>query len=253
MTDPRRLLDNGSDASPALRALLASAKRDDDPRAAQVEALSARLAAAMAPVAPAAPIAPAPHVIASAAARASHAAVCVKAGAAIVALGVLCAGALYVRVIRDDARTRAETSHAIEVDARQSPTAVAPQAPDHPSIENAVPRPSPAPSLDVASAPAPPATSPKQKRGSGDSDAEAKLVLTAGAALVRDDAETALALTREHGARFPNGAHAEERDRIAIEALVRLRGLEDARLAGDRFFVRYPQSIYRARIEGLLR
>ena len=43
MTDPRRLLDDGSGASPALRALLASARRDDDPSAAQVEALSTRL------------------------------------------------------------------------------------------------------------------------------------------------------------------------------------------------------------------
>jgi len=60
-------------------------------------------------------------------------------------------------------------------------------------------------------------------------------------------------LTREHRARFPDGAHAEERDRIAIEALVRLGGIDDARVAGDRFFSRYPQSIYRSRIEDLLR
>jgi len=252
MTDPRRLLDDGSEASPTLRALLASARRDDDPRASQVEALSARLEAVVAPVAP---ITPAPHVIASAAARASHAVVCVKAGAALVALGVLCAGAWYVRVTREDARTRAATHHAIATDARQPPPAVAPRAqddaspndasPDDASTEEAAPQPVPAPSA--------PAASPKQKRGSGGSEAEAKLVLTAGAALVRNDAETALALTREHRARFPDGAHAEERDRIAIEALVRLGGIDDARVAGDLFFSRYPQSIYRSRIEDLLR
>jgi hypothetical protein len=302
MTEPRRLLDPGSEASPALRALLASAKRGDDPRAPQIEALSARLAVSVAPNAPIAliaPMAPTPQLIATAAARANYAAICVKAGAAIVALGVLCAGVLYVRAIRDDARTQVETRRAIERDARQilSPTAPRapgpaspaspdpaspaspgpaspgpaspgpaspdpaspdpaspdPASPDPASIEKAALKPSPTPSLDSASAPPRPATGPKQIRVSGDSEAETKLVLTAGAALVRDDAETALALTREHFVVFPNGAHAEERDRIAIEALVRLGGLDDARTAAEQFFLRYPQSIYRSRIDGLLR
>jgi outer membrane protein assembly factor BamD (BamD/ComL family) len=109
------------------------------------------------------------------------------------------------------------------------------------------------PSLDTASAPARPPASPRKPTASGDSEAETKLVVAAGAALVRDNAEAALALTREHLARFPNGAHAEERDRIAIEALARLEGVERARAAADRFFLRYPQSIYRSRIESLLR
>jgi hypothetical protein len=257
MTDPRRLLD-GSEASPALRALLASAKRDDDPGAPQIEALSARIAAAVAPIVP---IAPAPPVIATAAASAGHAAIAVKAGAVIVALGVIGGGGWYVRQIRDDARTHVETRPAIKLDARQVPAPVAPRAPDHASdhgsdhasVENVVPRPSPTPSPDSASAPPRPTASPRQPRGSGDSEAETKLVVAAGAALVRDDAEAALALTREHLAQFPNGAHAEERDRIAIEALARLGGLDDARAAADRFFLRYPRSIYRSRIESLLR
>jgi hypothetical protein len=253
MTDPRRLLDDGSGASPALRALLASAKREDDPRAPQIEALSAKLAASVASLSPIAPTALAPHVVATAVASASRLAVCVKAGAVILALGVLCGGAWYVRTVRDAEHTQAETRRVIELEARQTPSTVAPRAPDNASIENAVPPPSPTPSPDSASAPPRPAPSPRQRPGSGDSEAETKLVVAAGAALVRDNAEAALALTREHLARFPNGAHAEERDRIAIEALARLEGVERARAAADRFFMRYPQSIYRSRIESLLR
>jgi hypothetical protein len=160
-----------------------------------------------------------------------------------------------VRVIRDDPRTHAETRPAIDPDARQPEPAAAPRAPDPAWTEDVAPQPSPAPSLDVADPPPPPATvpKPKPKRGAGDGDAEAKLVLAAGTALVRDDAQTALALTRQHLARFPNGAHAEERDRIAIEALARLGRPDDARAAAGRFFVQYSESIYRARIEGLLR
>jgi len=247
MTDPRRLLDDGSEASPALRALLASAKRDDDPGARQVAALSARLAAAVAP------LAPAPQAIATAAASAGHAAIGAKMAAVIFALGALCGGAWYVHAIRDDARTHAELRRAVERDARQTPSTVAPRAPDHASIEEVVPQPPAAPSLDSGSARPRPAAVPRQPRGSGDSEAETKLVVAAGAALVRDDAEAALALTREHLAQFPNGAHAEERDRIAIEALARLGGVERARAAADRFFLRYPRSIYRSRIEGLVR
>jgi hypothetical protein len=256
VTDPRRLLDNGSEASPALRVLLASAKRSDDPRAAQIEELSARLAVCVEPLARSASITPAPHAVATAVARASRAAIAARAVAAIVALGVLCGGAWYLRAIHNDARTQVETRRMIERDARQTPSTGAPPAqpaPDDPSIENVVPQPSPAPSPDSASAAPRPAAAPKQPRGSDDSEAETKLVVAAGAALVRDEAKAALVLTRKHLAQFPNGGHAEERDRIAIEALVRLGGLDRARAAADRFFLRYPQSIYRSRIENLLR
>src|SRR6185295_5263530 len=183
VTDPRRLLD-GSDASPALRALLASAKRDDDPSAPQIEALSARLAAAIAPVVPIAPMAPAPQAIATAAASAGHAAIGAKAGAVIVALGFLGGGAWYVHAIREDARPHAETRPAVGLDARQLPSTVAPRAPDTASIEKVVPQPSPTRSPDGASAPPRPAASPRQPRGAGDSEAETKLVVAAGAALV---------------------------------------------------------------------
>ncbi len=59
MSDPRRLLDEGSEASPLLRSLLASAKRADEPRAHQVAAVSAGLAPLLAPIVPP-PVVPPP-------------------------------------------------------------------------------------------------------------------------------------------------------------------------------------------------
>jgi hypothetical protein len=256
VTDPRRLLD-GSEASPALRALLASARRDD-PRAAQIEALSARLAAAVAPIAP---IAPVPQAFATATAGAGRAAIVAKAGAVIFALGFIGGGAWYVHAIHDDARTHAELRPSSGLDARQPPSTIAPRAPDHGpdkapanvQIEKVVPQPPPTPSPGSASAPPRTAASPKHPRVSNASEVETRLVVAAEAALVRGDAEAALTLTREHVAQFPDGAHAEERDRIAIEALARLGVRDHARAEADRFFLRYPRSIYRSRIEGLVR
>jgi hypothetical protein len=253
MSDPRRLLDDGSEASPALRALLSSARRADDPRADQIEALSARLEDSGVPLAPIPRMAPPPPPVATAVARASRAAIAARTSAMVIGLGVLCGGALYVRAIRNDAHPQAEMPSTIELDARPAPSAVAPPLPDDPPIEQPGPQPSPTPSLGSASPPPRPAPLSRKARGAGDSEAETKLVVEAGAALVRDDAAAALSLTRQHLAQFPRGAHAEERDRIAIEALARLGGLDDARAAASRFFLRYPHSIYRSRIEGLVR
>lgn len=252
MSDPRRLLEGG-EASPALRALLTSAKRADDPSAAQIDALSARVTAAVAPHAPV----PVPsQAVATALAAASRLAIAARAGAVIVGLGALCGAAWYVHTMRDDVRPRQDTQRATDSDAQQIPSAVVPRppavvAPDDAALDSVVPQPSPAPSPDRTIPPRPAAGS--KPRGSASSEAETQLVVAAGAALVRDDAEAALALTRQHVAQFPNGAHAEERDRIAIEALARLGKLDRARAAADRFFLRYPRSIYRPRIEGLVR
>jgi len=264
MTDPRRLLDYGSEASPALRAILASAKRMDDPRASQIEALEARLAASVAPLAsitPVGPLATPPQVVAAAVARARYAGMGARAAAVIVALAVLCGAAWYVRAIRDTSDTRAGQAPSMvapRAPDRASPDRASPDrgspdrgSPDRASIGKMAPPASPTPPLDRASDLPRSTAAPTKPRGAGDS--ETKLVVAAGAALVRDDAATALALTREHLAKFANGAHAEERDRIAIEALVRLGGRDRARAAADRFFMRYPQSIYRSRIEDLMR
>jgi hypothetical protein len=171
----------------------------------------------------------------------------------LVVLGAIGGGAWYVY----GSRSSAATPPAVIV-APQAPTA-SPIAPDPMPVVPPAPRIEPEPAAPVARPDQAPrasahgADTAKRRRDPDDGEAEAALVVDAEAALVRDDTATALGLTRSHAARFPTGAHAEERDRIAIEALVRLGNREPARAAAERFFTRYPHSIYRARLEGLVR
>jgi hypothetical protein len=64
--------------------------------------------------------------------------------------------------------------------------------------------------------------------------------------------ERALSLTDEHARLYPHGALSEERDVLAIEALVRLGRLPRARGLAERFAATYPGSAYRGRIERLI-
>jgi hypothetical protein len=225
MTDPLRVLDDGS-ASPALRSLLESAKRADDPRAGQIDALSARLAPLMVPLVP---IVPPPVPVPTAIAGAGHAALAVKIAAAIAAVGLAGGGAWYVHASHAPAPVVAP------------PIVVVPSQPVAPAPPP-MPPPEPAPTPAHRSAPR-----------TTDAAAESALVTAAEDALVHGDPATALARAREHATRFPSGAHAEERDRIAIEALVRLGNSDTAHAAAEHFFTRYPHSIYRGRLETLLR
>jgi hypothetical protein len=179
-----------------------------------------------------------------------HAAIASKVGAVIVALGVVGGGVWYVQPRRAEPRAPAIVAPVAEV--RSAPAPLVPDAaPVEPPATSATPAPVPDPPPLAAPKRAPhPSSAPSTP---ADREAEAALVVAAEAALVRDDAAAALGLTRQHGARFPTGAHAEERERIAIEALVRLGRADRAHAAAQRFFTRYPRSIYRARLEGLLR
>jgi hypothetical protein len=241
MTDPRRLLDDESSTSPTLRSLLESAKREDEPAYGRVTALATRLAPLIAPLAP---LPPPPAAVATAA-SAGKGVLVAKIGAAIVAAGLVGSGA-WVAYDRSRAAPLASPPSPVQ---QTLPDAPPPQpareiTPDVPTMPD-VPTTPDAPTTRLA---LPEPRAPRHV----DRDAEAALVRAAQAALLRDDAANALALTRQHATRFASGAHAEERDRIAIEALVRLGRTDDARAQAQRFFTHYPRSIYRPRIEALL-
>ena len=229
MTDPRRLLDDST--SPALRSLLESAKREDEPADGRVTALATRLAPLIAPLAPLPPPpAPAPAPVAAAGA-AGKGMLVAKIGGVLVAAGVVVGGAW---VAYDRSR------------------AAPPESP-RPPVQETLPEAPPPPAREITPDAPPPLALPEPRASRHvDRDAEAALVRAAQAALLRDDAANALALTRQHATRFASGVHAEERDRIAIEALVRLGRTDDARAQAQRFFTHYPRSIYRPRIEALL-
>jgi hypothetical protein len=69
------------------------------------------------------------------------------------------------------------------------------------------------------------------------------LVRRARAAL-DDDPQRALALTREHERRFPEGMLVEEREVIAILAMARAGSTDDARTRLRRFKAEFPTSVH---------
>jgi hypothetical protein len=86
----------------------------------------------------------------------------------------------------------------------------------------------------VASAPA---------RVASDLAAERALLDVARTALGRGDGANALSACDEHGKRFPRGALAEEREAIAVQALVLEHRTEDARARATLFRKTHPRSI----------
>lgn len=84
-----------------------------------------------------------------------------------------------------------------------------------------------------------------------DPAAELGLIRDAGRAMAGNPSR-ALELTREHERRFPSGQYAQERERIAIEALVRLGSRAQAVERADRFRSRYPRSSLIPRIDAIL-
>jgi hypothetical protein len=82
-------------------------------------------------------------------------------------------------------------------------------------------------------------------------ESEVDLLQRAQAAL-RADPSLALALTDTHAARFPRGTLSQEREVIAIEALVRSHRVAEARSRASEFFRAFPESGHRVRIQSLL-
>ena len=84
----------------------------------------------------------------------------------------------------------------------------------------------------------------------GDADLQGR-VDRADATLRAGDAKRALELTREHGARCPNGSFVQERERVAIEALALLGEGEMMRTRAKAFELRFPSSPHVRRIRNL--
>lgn len=68
----------------------------------------------------------------------------------------------------------------------------------------------------------------------------------------RASPEAALRLCEEHRARFGNGALAQERELIAIEALSQLGRRGEAQSRAQQFIQQFPGSAHRARVERLI-
>jgi hypothetical protein len=124
-----------------------------------------------------------------------------------------------------------------------------------PSLAPLVTSPAPAAAPASASAeearPSQPAASGAVHAGKAPGKAapsEAALLEQARAALASDPAR-ALALTRQHQARFPSGVLKQEREVIAIEALRRLGQSKAAAERAGSFEQAYPDSAHRRAVE----
>jgi hypothetical protein len=119
---------------------------------------------------------------------------------------------------------------------------------ERPAPEPVPPPDSPAPlaSALVADGPAPPRSGSSAKMAAPVLDPlleERALLDGARAALERGEPEAALAATARHERRFPNGILAQEREAIAVRALLALGRAGAARTRADRFRARYPNSV----------
>jgi hypothetical protein len=87
--------------------------------------------------------------------------------------------------------------------------------------------------------------------GAQTSDAELRLLTRARRALLKSPVK-ALALTVDHQRAFKDPRHAERRELIAIEALVRLGRGDEARARARAFYAAFPGSGEHGRVRGLV-
>ncbi len=242
--NPVPLTDPGSGAPTLLRDALAGA-RARAPSPADLARVAARL-----PLGPPPPAAAPPSVL---------------SGALIgAALGVIVAGTSLIGDARRAPAPPAVATGDAPLRAPQ-PAIVAPAiAPPRAAVPALAPRPAPAiasappttPTGEIAPAPAPDpapaAVSAGAPAPSGDAESEAHLLLRAHEAIDATPAR-ALALTDEHAARFPAGSLGQEREVVAIQALLRLGRVGEARTRAARFVAAFPGSAHRSRVEALVR
>jgi hypothetical protein len=247
--DPVRLQDN-PDAT--LRAVIRSAE-SDTPDQSELDALGKRLGVALPAAAAVSLVAGASKSVAAKAAAAAPVfwsglfAKTVGTAAIVVAVGG--AAVVATRAKREPATVApvAETSR----DRTQSSAPKEAPEPTGPPVRD---EPVAAAPIAAPSAPARPRPSVASRSSASDRDAptETQLLEQAADALRHGDASRALRLTAEHASTFPRGALAEERERIAIEALARSGQMGAARARAKRFRARYPESTYNRRLDVLL-
>ena len=130
---------------------------------------------------------------------------------------------------------------------RDVPPSLAPSASLLPIAASTTPPTAPVTSVSAAkplaakSAPIPSVSASASVEASAD---EARLVETARTALVRGNAADALAALDAHSAKYPAGERAEEREALAVQALVKAGRTDDARSRAERFKKSFPGSIY---------
>ncbi len=250
-SDPHHILHSESQASPLLRSLV-RAHRDGDPTEQEVERLTLRVAPLLSP--------PAIGGLAAGGTTAYGAGKFLTSVAPWFAAGMVAGGVgASIATVGQDTPSPQPTKAARSqpVGAPKPRTRPAPPVAAEPA-RRAAPR-SPLAPLPAApipssvidsdvSTPAAPGRPPTARFP----ESESELLMRAQKALASGDATLALSLTQRH-TRFPRAVMGQERERIAIEALIRLGRQQEARARARRFAKSYPKSGYLPRVRELLR
>ncbi|MEO5725804.1 MAG: hypothetical protein ABI134_21245 [Byssovorax sp.] len=278
LKDPPRLLDPDAGARDFVRQAL-DAGRADRPRADQLARLAQRLPMGAAPPptdpgasptgAPAAPIAAIPSALPGAILGA-------VLGLAVIGLHTLAtrseappaapheapAAILRDAPARAEAPERARPDDAITTQKAAARAIAAPASAASSSAELAPRAADPTPSSASTALPAAEGASPDLAAGSPqgtlaagpptmDSETDIQLLHRALDALGSAPAR-ALDLVNRHAARFPGSALGQEREVLAIDALVRLGRSSEARARAAAFAARFPASAHLHRLEALV-
>jgi hypothetical protein len=264
--DPRRLFDDEGHVSDSLREMIGAA-RGDLPDAARIERLVARVVPLLGPAGtPGA--APAISPAGSAVIRTGRSLAGMgwwKVSATLVVVGATGAG-VFVAKGRNETPRAVEATHLESSSAIVTPSsamiAIPSSVPTTPmtATATAIPTATPIPTPIATPIPTPiptaiptpiPTAIPTPTATLPSTATEVELLDRAQDALSVDP-EEALALTGRHAARFPNGSLTQEREVLAIEALVRLHRIDQARARANAFFRDFPSSGHRRRVEALL-
>lgn len=225
-SDPKRLAEYGDRIGDVLRGAL-DAERGAGADAARLARIGRRLAEATAPPSP-------PPKPAALAAKGPI------LGVAAATLAGLVAVALVAR------QTPSAEAPAAAPNVQLAPAPASEEAPPPPKTDG-VPTVSPA---DLPSAPAAPAKAAAKPAAPSEGD-EIALLARAHDTLSTNPAAS-LALCKEHEARYAGGHFAQEREAVAIEALVYLHREDEARRRLTAFETKYPTSSHRVHLESLL-
>ncbi len=162
----------------------------------------------------------------------------------VAALAVATGGAAGAYEVYEATReTKATSSPVGLVQTAPAQVASAPPAPERlPLPDDAPPAPSATPSAKPTASAISTASDPVE---------EAKLLGRAQEAIGSDPAR-ALALATDHASKYPRGALAQEREVLAVDALLRLGRRKDAEARARAFRATYPTSGHVRRLDALL-
>jgi hypothetical protein len=274
--DPKRWLEDDGAAPPGARELLAQARKTKGPDKRAV-ALSAAALLELG----AQPSSAAAAVLAKLAGTPAALASLPLAGKLAIAATTVALAVAGVQVAQRSAPAPASAPSAMRAAktavARSTRAAVAPAPaaqplptlaqPEPPALE-AVPLPAAAPAarppttprrarVPIAKAPAPEPAAVAAAAASSEEPVDELALevrwLDQARGLLASDPPAALARADAHAQRFASGALAAERELIAVDALQRLGRVPEARKRADALLARNPGSLYRGRLQRVLR